>query len=375
MEWKERDIGAQVSAQSCQDKAWTIVEILEKRANEGDSHAALILALYYLYGIGVRKSNNKAAEYLERVFELTPASDVGDKLDASFIARFKLGRFLKDNDGFENLKSGTSKQFKSFLGFLHNIDSEEEDESLKEEDKVSLYYSGIEMLQDYESPIYAFPKFKKSAKLGYGYAQYVLACMYVRGLGTKRSVRMWKKWLEAAVENKCFPAMYELGMCYYYGRGIPKDREYGMMLLEESAKLDAWEKHVIRVPDQFKVEEWQPEYQLGKIYFKLSKSSRYNLQRALEHYEKAAMLGHEYSKIRVLEMLEGCKKELPRDIPRAEMMRQKELISLSRCNIIDNPEKPHIEKLRKYAKLPRYEVGGEYLTLDALKRLNNTKVE
>jgi TPR repeat protein len=84
----------------------------------------------------------------------------------------------------------------------------------------------------------ALSLFVRSAELGYPQAQATIGALYLRGLPglMERNTEKGIKLLSKAVRAKSLTARFNLGMAYYNGDGVEKNRIEGLALLQLAAK-------------------------------------------------------------------------------------------------------------------------------------------
>jgi TPR repeat protein len=62
--------------------------------------------------------------------------------------------------------------------------------------------------------------------------------MYYQGLGKQQDYEKAVLWYEKAVKEEHPAAQYDLGICYYYGQGVAKNREKAIKLWKQSAEQE-----------------------------------------------------------------------------------------------------------------------------------------
>jgi TPR repeat protein len=60
--------------------------------------------------------------------------------------------------------------------------------------------------------------------------------MYYNGLGVSQDYLKAVEWYEKAEQEEHPAALYDLGICYYYGRGVAKNRDRAIGLWRQSAE-------------------------------------------------------------------------------------------------------------------------------------------
>lgn len=91
-----------------------------------------------------------------------------------------------------------------------------------------LYTEGSIVTQSYTI---AFGFLKKSAEGANKYAQFELAEHYM----SKNNYDEAIEWLKKAARQEHPPALFELGYCYYFGRGTLKLEDIGIDLIQKAA--------------------------------------------------------------------------------------------------------------------------------------------
>ncbi len=157
----------------------TFLEVVTRKANEGNVDAQLSLGYMYLYGdeeAGVKADYKKAFEYYSL------AADQGD------------------NVAINNLGS--------------------------------LYYSGIGTKKN---PYQAAILFTKAAELGNVEAAVNLAFLYISGSGIAQDNDKAMNYFIKAANNKNLTAQYMLGYAYYRGFVVPQDYKKAFELMRDPA--------------------------------------------------------------------------------------------------------------------------------------------
>ncbi len=102
-------------------------------------------------------------------------------------------------------------------------------------DAKSQYYVGIKYFEigDYKNAVHWF---EKAAKQGVAEAQYNLGQCYYDGRGVAKDDTKAAYWYEKAANQGIAPAQNNLGLCYYSGEGVAKDYDKAAYWFEKSAK-------------------------------------------------------------------------------------------------------------------------------------------
>ena len=69
----------------------------------------------------------------------------------------------------------------------------------------------------------AASSFLRAAELGHARAQTIYAIQCLRGKGVEQDYDKGARWLEKAARQGNVDAIYNLGICYMYGRGVEED--------------------------------------------------------------------------------------------------------------------------------------------------------
>jgi hypothetical protein len=69
----------------------------------------------------------------------------------------------------------------------------------------------------------AASSFLRAAELGHARAQTIYAIQSLRGKGVAQDYESGRRWLEKAARQGNVDAIYNLGICYMYGRGVEED--------------------------------------------------------------------------------------------------------------------------------------------------------
>lgn len=159
---------------------WTVgyyaqaVYWLEKAAARGDIDGCYFLGLCYYHGQGVVVDYVRAVQLFDK-----PAT----------------------SRNYDNIENKTNAQYHIATCYDDGMGEVRQDQS-----KAALYY-------------------RMAAELGYAPAQSRLGAMYSNGTGVPRNYTEALKWLELAVAQGDIIAKYNLGLCYYFGRGVSASTE------------------------------------------------------------------------------------------------------------------------------------------------------
>ena len=147
---------------------------LEKAATRGDIDGCYFLGLCYYHGQGVAVDYVRAVQLFDK-----PAT----------------------SRNYDNIENKTNAQYHIATCYDDGMGEVRQDQS-----KAALYY-------------------RMAAELGYAPAQSRLGAMYSNGTGVTRNYTEAVRWLELAVAQGDIIAKYNLGLCYYFGRGVSASTE------------------------------------------------------------------------------------------------------------------------------------------------------
>ncbi|MDE6577277.1 MAG: hypothetical protein K2K58_03800, partial [Muribaculaceae bacterium] len=220
-----------------------------KAAESGYTVAWNEVAHCYKYGIGVERSADKAYEnYLK-------ATDTEDPS----MTYFNLYLLYADGKACEqNLEKAVpwlirAAEMKSSVANYH---------------LGLLYKNGVGVEQD---GMEAFRRFKISAEGGHPHALYELGIIYKYVFNDPHSA--FECFYRSASEN--IESMYELGTCYYYGKGCEKDDNKAFQCYRKAAEAGNCEA----------------QYEVGVCY-RQGEGCEQNFLKAIEWYEKAIAKGN-----------------------------------------------------------------------------------
>ena len=81
----------------------------------------------------------------------------------------------------------------------------------------------------------AFQWFEKAYNAGYRAAAFDLAMCYKKEIGTERNISKALELLQIGVKDEDVHAIYELGMCHFYGHGVPRNEIEGAKLFKQGS--------------------------------------------------------------------------------------------------------------------------------------------
>lgn len=176
--------------------------------NHNIGNSAHSLAFMYMKGEGVPEDEHKAIDYWHI------AADNGIVQAQRIISQEYLsGDYLKKDN----------KKAKAYM----EMAAEKGDPDAQF--KLAQYYiSGLGFDDDQK----CFEWFMKAAEQGFVEAEYVVGGCFENEVGVKQDYSQANTWYQTAVKDGHKRAAYALGLNYLEGRGIGKDVEAGIMLLE-----------------------------------------------------------------------------------------------------------------------------------------------
>lgn len=93
---------------------------------------------------------------------------------------------------------------------------------VKEKTADEWYAQGCDHLRTANEAL-AATDFLNAAELGHAKAQTIYAIQCLRGKGVEQNYELGRHWLEKAARQGNVDAIYNLGICYMYGRGVETD--------------------------------------------------------------------------------------------------------------------------------------------------------
>ena len=94
--------------------------------------------------------------------------------------------------------------------------------AVKEETAEDWYAQGCDHLRDNDDTL-AAACFLRAAEMEHAKSQTIYAIQCLRGKGVEQDCAKGCRWLEKAVRQGNVDAIYYLGICYMYGRGVDTD--------------------------------------------------------------------------------------------------------------------------------------------------------
>ncbi len=203
--------GKGVAANSVESFKWYY-----KSAQNGNSHSQFKIGRFYDFGYGTKQDYVKSIEWYEK------ASAQGEST-----AKNNLGYLYQHGKGTAvNLK----RAFELFE------ESAKADNMYGCANLAYMYDSGTYVNQDYAL---AYKWYLKAAELGNPNSMNMVGQFNLNGKGREKDYATAAKWYKKAIETdpKHGAAHCNLGYCYEFGCGVPKDLNKALELYEKSANL------------------------------------------------------------------------------------------------------------------------------------------
>ena len=186
------------------------IALYSKAAKLGDSYGYYCLGKIYQKGMGVAVDLNKAKSYYEKAVEM------GDEF-----AMNSLGVMYMNGEGVK-------QDYKKALEVLQK--SHFNNNALYNQGII--YYNGFAGPKDLAK---AFSLFSRAAKGADSESCLLLSKMYDLGEYVEKDDGMAFEWLNKAVERGAKGYLYNLGVFYYNGKGVEKDRAKAKELWQRAA--------------------------------------------------------------------------------------------------------------------------------------------
>jgi TPR repeat protein len=145
-------------------------------------------------------------------------------------------------------------------------------------------------------PVYWYTK---SAEQGDSDAQFNLGLCYYNGEGVPKDKKMAVYWFSKSAEQGYSEAQYNLGVCYYNGEGIPKDMKKAVYWFSKSAEQGYSEA----------------QYNLGVRYYN-GEGVPKDMKKAVYWYTKSAEQGNSGAQVN-LGTCYRCGEGVPKDMKKA----------------------------------------------------------
>lgn len=379
------------------------------------SFGEMWLSFYYLYGIGVAQSAKDAIDTFEKLFSRDNGFYKGLRIPcADFL-------FSRNMIGFACGSQEEQKAIRKFLcaededitvkrvlersGFKYEFCAEENHKNDRESENLfkfdddriidrafrtwerkcengsrglkyhvlkyayEKYRWGIKCAYSKHRYKEAFPILREFASVGDPVCQYLLSQMYGNGLGVEKSDVRAAKLLQKAATQKHALAMFDLGICFLYGMGVVQDTRKGLKLLKESIRRST----SLYTSSYFSIINHGDEYLTLAEIFSSNEVVPANCAKALQYYMAANEMS--FCSIDVvrkfLKMLRDYSDEnldsmVVEDIC-LRILWDVAWMSWDHKNGLYSLEQGEmeflLEKLRQYAKIERYQMNGEALTL------------
>jgi TPR repeat protein len=133
----------------------------------------------------------------------------------------------------------------------------------------------------------AFREYEAMAENGTPFAQYKLARMYEKGIGTEPNAELAARWYRASAESRYPPAEIALGKLYEQGEGVPKDYAAALALYQRAVEYEQSYAYQMD-PPSFPAEA---HVRAGQL-IELGRGTEANPAEAARYYEAAAEAGN-----------------------------------------------------------------------------------
>ena len=224
-----------------------------KSAKEGNKFARYSLANLYYYGNGIEKDLSQAFLWYQK------SSSQGQPYASYAVAQmYSKGEYVCQNE------ETAQRYYKDALsGFLELESKDQSDDNLYYK-LGSMFKKGLGTDIDMDK---AIDYFKHSAELGNKNAKRVLALEYISGEHLEQDIDKGLAMLTECAESGDAFACYKLGKIYFKGEIVLQN-------------LDKAEKFLLSAENNEVT-----QYALGKLYLQAEK---YNIQKAVDYFEKSA---------------------------------------------------------------------------------------
>jgi len=220
----------------------------KKSAEQGYSFGEYLLGYSYIEGIGVKKNLDEAIKW----FELAASQGSSD-------AQYELAQILLDSYYNSDLKKvNEGEKALKYLKLSANQGHEN-----------AIFLLGnryANRFSDWYNKRLAIKWLKLSLKLGNFEAQYEIAKLY-----RFTNPKLFFSCNKRAAENGDLKAPLEVGLCFFYGKGVKKNLNEAVKYFKQFSSLDEWFGK-------------EAEYYLGLCY-KNGLGIKKDLKLAIKHYE------------------------------------------------------------------------------------------
>lgn len=259
-----------------------IVFAYKKAADMGSDEAQCELGFWYCNGErGLEKDIIESNRWF-----LVAANNGNDE------AQFQMG--VKYVNG-----TGVRKSHKEALKWFKRAASKENIRALYMVGQCYYYGDGVRVDESM-----AFYCLRRSAESGYPPAMCMVGDFYCTGCYRSNAVdkddELAVKWYEKAAAKDYPPALYKLGLCFYYGYGLPADNKTALEYFRKAAEKE-YASAIYMIGDF---------YQKGIVVKKEE-------DKAIEYYKRAAELGNDDAKMKMKEIIDEKErlKKLFEDVP------------------------------------------------------------
>lgn len=285
------------------------VALLESAAFKGLAFAQYALGMMFEFGVEDEATKQQLtinSEYALSMYGLAAVN--GLQVSQKHLADLRL------KDLFESTKSYSEKQaLHQELQALYESASKEGDDDAQL--SLAYYYVGS---KDEEKRQWAFDVANRLASSN-PYANFLLALMYDRGVGTSEHLMAAVELYEKAVQVGNPVAQYILGNYYYRGHGVAKDEQKALALLNKAASAKqpfALYDLAVIMHNQDPNSDFLPilrqadklNYHRARLlladYYVTQKNDQSNWRTAAEIYQKLAEKGYPTAQLKLGNMYE-----------------------------------------------------------------------
>ena len=201
----------------------TLVHVVRKAAEAGDTDAMVKLGRLYAEGRGVAQDYGEAAKWFRKAAEQGHAG-----------AQYNLGVCYANGQGVaQDTSEAVTRDRKAwekpgagaFPGLAESNRRRWLRAAWKYGPRIALWMTVVTITISLVLRPSWFPVtwYRIGANLGFAGAQYNLGLCYANGQGVAQDYAWAVKWFRKAAEQGLAKAQYDLGVCYYYGRGVAQD--------------------------------------------------------------------------------------------------------------------------------------------------------
>ena len=309
----------------------TLIEMLRKRAENGDAEAQNELGYCYYCGENIEEDKGLAFFWFKKAAEqgnvkaqlnLAHSYEVGEGVEEDIqtafewfkiaaekdfpLAQRELGRLYEYGKGVERDRVLASRWYEK---------AAEQGDAHAQLLLAQCYDYGKGVRKDKQK---AIEWYKKAAEQGIVDAQFKLGWCYVNGVGVEKNEKSAFAWYKKAAEQGNPAAQNNLGCCYENGDGVEKNKEKAFEWYKKAAEQgdsvaqnnigNCYDKGSGVEEDKEKAIEWyiksaeqgcaEAQYNLGWHYDK-GIGIEENKEKAFEWYKESAEQGKDYAQYQV----------------------------------------------------------------------------